>query len=116
MLGAMSVRWTNLTIDSKDAEKLARWWAEALGAELNISEWGAIVTAVDGGPTLYFAEVPEGKSVKNRLHLDLTADDQQAEVERLISLGASHVDVGQGESEWTVLADPEGNEFCVASA
>jgi hypothetical protein len=51
--------------------------------------------------------------VKNRLHLDLRPDDQGAEVERLVSLGAGHADIGQGEHSWVVLADPEGNEFCV---
>ena len=51
--------------------------------------------------------------MKNRLHIDLRPDDQEAEVERLVDMGARHVDVGQGEVEWTVLADPEGNEFCV---
>ena len=57
--------------------------------------------------------MPEGKSVKNRIHLDFTPDDQDAEVSRLLALGARHVDIGQGEQSWVVLADPEGNEFCV---
>jgi hypothetical protein len=57
--------------------------------------------------------VPESKTVKNRLHLDFRPDDQDLEVDRLLELGASKVDVGQGEQSWVVLADPEGNEFCV---
>jgi hypothetical protein len=57
--------------------------------------------------------VPEGKAAKNRLHLDLRPDDQAAEVERLLMLGATRVDIGQGAPTWVVLADPEGNEFCV---
>jgi Glyoxalase-like domain len=57
--------------------------------------------------------VPESKRVKNRLHLDFRPDDQDLEVDRLLALGASRVDIGQGESPWVVLADPEGNEFCV---
>ncbi|RNE66608.1 glyoxalase [Cryobacterium tepidiphilum] len=63
-----------------------------------------------------FLNVPEPKTVKNRLHLDFVPDDQAAEVERLVALGARHVDIGQGEQTWVVLADPEGNEFCVLSA
>ena len=68
------------------------------------------------GPDWLFVVVPEGKVVKNRIHFDFTPDDQQAEVDRLIGLGARHVDIGQGEQSWVVLADPEGNEFCVLAA
>lgn len=65
-------------------------------------------------PWLAFVPVPEPKRAKNRLHLDVSADDQEAEVERLITLGATRTDVGQPEqSPWVVMADPEGNEFCV---
>ena len=64
-------------------------------------------------PDILFLEVPESKTVKNRVHLDLRPDDQQAEVRRLTELGARQVDIGQGEQSWIVLADPEGNEFCV---
>jgi hypothetical protein len=66
-------------------------------------------------PTLTFARVPESKTVKNRLHIDVSPIDgaQEAEVERLLVLGARRVDIGQGEQSWVVLADPEGNEFCV---
>jgi Glyoxalase-like domain len=66
-------------------------------------------------PTLVFVAVPEGKAVKNRLHLDVRPIDgpHEAEVERLIALGARPADVGQGRVPWVVLADPEGNEFCV---
>ena len=66
-------------------------------------------------PTLTFAHVPEGKTVKNRLHIDVNPTDreQDGEVQRLIELGARRVDVGQGDASWVVLADPEGNEFCV---
>ena len=67
-------------------------------------------------PTWLFVAVPEGKVVKNRIHFDFIPDDQQAEVERLIGLGARHVDIGQGEQSWVVLADPEGNEFCILAA
>lgn len=67
-------------------------------------------------PTLAFAHVPEGRTVKNRLHLDLRPDDRgrDAEVERILELGARRVEVGQtGRESWVCLADPEGNEFCV---
>lgn len=66
-------------------------------------------------PTLVFGPVPEAKSVKNRLHIDVSPVDcsRDEEVERLLGLGSSHVDIGQGEQSWVVLADPEGNEFCV---
>lgn len=65
-------------------------------------------------PGLFFGVVPEGKTVKNRLHLDFRPDDQHAEVERLLALGARRADIGQrGDEPWVVLADPEGNEFCV---
>jgi len=60
--------------------------------------------------------VPEPKAVKNRLHLDFRPADQEAEVARLLELGARHADVGQGDETWVVLADPEGNEFCVLSS
>jgi hypothetical protein len=68
-------------------------------------------------PDLLFCKVPEGKSVKNRLHIDLRPEDQAAEVARVEALGARRVSVGQGEDvTWVVLADPEGNEFCVLRA
>ena len=67
-------------------------------------------------PGILFLAAAETKQWQNRLHIDLRPDDQSAEVERLIGLGASRVDVGQGEVPWVVLADPEGNEFCVLAA
>ncbi len=68
------------------------------------------------GRDLLFLAVPDPKTIKNRLHLDLRPDDQKAEVERALALGAKHVDIGQGEQTWVVLADPEGNEFCILRA
>ena len=65
------------------------------------------------GPDWIFLAVPDEKVVKNRIHLDFRPDDQQAEVDRLLGLGARHVDIGQGTPSWVVLADPEGNEFCI---
>jgi hypothetical protein len=72
--------------------------------------------APDRLPGLLFGSVPEPKTVKNRLHLDFRPDDQDREVERMLGLGASRADVGQGEQSWVVLADPEGNEFCILSS
>jgi hypothetical protein len=70
----------------------------------------------DTRPGVDFVRLDEPKTGKSRLHLDFTPDDQDAEVERLLALGARRVDIGQGEQSWVVLADPEGNEFCVLRA
>ncbi|MEH1011844.1 VOC family protein [Micromonospora sp. CPCC 206060] len=111
----MSSVWENLTIDSRDPARLARWWAEALDYQI-VNERPDEVEIRQSGdrlPGLVFVPDREAKQTKNRLHIDLRPIDQEAEVERLVNMGARHVDVGQGEVEWTVLADPEGNEFCV---
>jgi hypothetical protein len=108
-----------LDIDCADPAGLARFWAAALDYKLEPGDdpAEAAITPKDGkGVQLLFLEVPEGKTIKNRLHLDLRPEDQAAEVERLIGLGAMKVDIGQGEQTWVVLADPEGNEFCVLRA
>ncbi len=69
----------------------------------------------DDAPNLFFIRVPEAKAVKNRVHVDLASDDRDAEVTRLVGIGARHVaDHDEGGASWTVLHDPEGNEFCVA--
>ncbi|MEV0802767.1 VOC family protein [Kribbella sp. NPDC050281] len=130
----MVLRWYTVVVDCHDVRKQAAWWAEALAWKtiydtetecVNIPGW------VDEdamrntpweriGPGMVFVPVPEGKTVKNRLHLDLaphTTQDRDAEIARLEALGASRVNVGQpDEPSWTVLADPEGNEFCVLSS
>ncbi len=113
----MALEWEQVNVDAHDAVALGRWWAEALGwVVVNDSpEEFEIRPARDQLPGLLFAPVPEPKTVKNRLHLDLRPDDQAAEVARLLELGATRADVGQGEQSWVVLADPEGNEFCVLS-
>ena len=76
----------------------------------------ALRAPTGAGPDWLFLAVPEGKTVKNRIHFDLTPDDQRAEVVRLVGMGARPVDVGQGAQSWVVLADPEGNEFCILAA
>jgi hypothetical protein len=113
-----------MCIDAADPDKIARFWAEALGWRRTFSEPDEVVLEPPAGspedgvvPDLLFLRVPEGKTAKNRLHLDLRPGDQQAEVERLQALGASQISVGQGsEVPWVVMADPDGNEFDVLPA
>ncbi|MFY1687204.1 VOC family protein [Plantactinospora sp. WMMB782] len=108
--------WENLVVDAADPARLARWWAEALGYQIvnELPDEVEIRRTPETLPGLVFVPVPEGKETKNRLHIDLRPADREAEVERLVNMGARHVDVGQTpDVGWTVLADPEGNEFCV---
>ena len=111
----MLLEWEQVVIDATDPEALGRWWASALlWIVVNDDpEEFEIRPAEDRLPGLLFAQVPERKTIKNRLHLDLRPVDQEAEVARLVNLGATHADVGQRDESWVVLADPEGNEFCV---
>ena len=114
----MALEWEQVNVDANDPEALGRWWLEALGWVVvnDDPEEFEIRAAPEALPGLLFVRVPEPKTVKDRLHLDLRPDDQDAEVARLVALGATHTDVGQGEPPWVVLADPEGNEFCVLSS
>jgi len=111
----MTLEWEQVVVDAADPLALGRWWAEALGWVVvnDAADEYEIRPEKDRLPGLLFVPVPEGKTVKNRLHLDFRPDDRDAEVARLLALGARHADVGQGEQTWVVLADPEGNEFCV---
>jgi predicted enzyme related to lactoylglutathione lyase len=111
----MGLEWEQTVVDSGDPERLGRWWADALGWVVvnDDPEEFEIRPTPDRLPGLLFVRVPELKSAKNRLHLDFRPDDRDAEVARFVTLGAKRVDVGQAESSWVVLADPEGNEFCV---
>ncbi|MGC1214905.1 MAG: VOC family protein [Micromonospora sp.] len=111
----MTSVWENLTVDAQDPSRLAHWWAEALGYQVisDKPDEVEIRRAPDALPGIVFVPVSDPKETKNRLHLDLRPADQEAEVERLVDMGARHVDVGQGDVGWTVLSDPEGNEFCV---
>jgi hypothetical protein len=105
-----------LSIDCADPAALARFWAEVLDFKIDPSDDPneiSVSPKSGTGTPLLFIKVPEGKTIKNRLHLDLRPEDQAAEVDRLIGLGARKVDIGQGSQTWVVLADPEGNEFCV---
>ncbi len=135
-----------IVIDCADPHVLADWWAEALGWDVEPSDeafirrmvaaghaspedttthrgvlvWktGAALNSPDPGrPRVLFQLVPEAKTVKNRVHLDLRvgADRREAEIERLVGMGATELwRASQGPHEWATLADPEGNEFCVA--
>ena len=114
----MPVTLHHVVVDTYDLPGLARFWTQALGWKVLSEREREIVIGPDvSAPVgLCFMPVTDPKTVKNRLHLDLTteAGDRDAEIERLLALGARRVDVGQtGEESWTVLADPEGNEFCV---
>jgi len=109
----MGLRIGWLTLDTHDVPKLAAFWQEALGAKRIYEEDGEIVLEKDAWKLLIY-KVDGEKKVKNRLHLDLIPDDQDAEVARMLALGATRVDIGQtGEESWVVMADPEGNEFCI---
>jgi hypothetical protein len=111
----MTIEWEQVVVDARDPVALGRWWVEALEWVVVNDEPGEfeIRPEADRLPGLIFERTEDRKQHKNRLHLDLRPDDQDAEVERLIALGASRVDIGQGAVPWVVLADPEGNEFCV---
>jgi hypothetical protein len=114
-----------VTIDCRDARSLAEFWRAALDYEVEYSSWEDPEADQNGdgevllsprdhrNARLLLLEVPDEKSIKNRLHLDLRSRDQAAEVARLEALGASRVDIGQGDVSWVVMADPEGNEFCI---
>jgi predicted enzyme related to lactoylglutathione lyase len=119
----MSTRLVHLVIDSSDPSRLGKFWAAALGWEVAAEEPGEVVVWPAGfsypDPTalpLVFVPVPEPRRGKNRVHLDLAStstEHQAAQVQRLRELGATPADIGQGDVAWVVLADPEGNEFCV---
>ncbi|MFF9336177.1 VOC family protein [Streptomyces albogriseolus] len=123
----MTSRFTELTVDCRDPEELAAFWCAVLDFKVidrtenkvEIGSWVPTVEEVRARqmpPTLQFIRVPEGRSVKNRMHLDVSPIDSGTddEVTRLLALGATRADVGQGpDRNWVVMADPEGNEFCV---
>ena len=117
----MACRFTELVVDSRDPEALAAFWSAVLGYRELSREDGAIEIGPEEGfggaaPTLVFVPVADPTPGKVRLHIDLspTDRDQDAELERLLSLGARPADVGQtGDESWHVFADPEGNEFCL---
>ena len=108
----------SVTIDCSNPAALARFWAEVLDYKVTFEEdEEVVIQPKDGsGGALLFATTTDEKVVKNRMHLDLNPTDQKAEVERVKALGAKEVDIGQTNVPWVVLADPEGNEFCILTA
>jgi predicted enzyme related to lactoylglutathione lyase len=114
----VTARLSTVVIDAIDIEKLAGFWASVLGWTAQRDADGDVAVFDPTGQetlSLLVIAVPERKAVKNRLHIDLrpVGTDQEQELERLLRLGARRVDIGQGEPTWVVLADPEGNEFCL---
>ena len=127
----MVSRFSELMIDCHDTRRVAEFWCAVLGYEITdieiIETEGEIIEiapakvtteALLAGPIpppLVFVKVPESKSVKNRIHIDVSPIDasQEDEVRRIEGLGAKRIDIGQGDVHWVVMADPEGNEFCV---
>ena len=108
-----------MVVDCHDSARVAEFWSQALGLPLHGPEGDEQMWWLEPGgdsPDLLFLDVPERKTVKNRLHLDLRPDDQAVEVARLEGLGARRIDIGQGDVTWVVMADPEANEFCVLRA
>jgi hypothetical protein len=114
----MGAALREISFDCNNPRRVADFWSAVLGWEVQ-EEADVLWMSQSGAPhpdlLLVFARVPEEKSTKNRLHLDVrpVGCSQDEEVARLETLGARRVDIGQGEQGWVVLADPEGNEFCV---
>jgi predicted enzyme related to lactoylglutathione lyase len=114
----MPVTVHHIVVDAHDLPELARFWTQALGWRiLSAREREIVIGPDENAPVgMCFMPVSDVKTVKNRVHLDLTteAEDRDGEIARLLALGARRADIGQtGNESWTVLADPEGNEFCV---
>ncbi len=119
----MATRLVHLVIDSANPLRPAQFWADALGWEIAVIDEDEVEVSPPGftypgtsALPLVFVRVPEPKTTKNRVHLDLatTSREQQADqVRRLLELGAVRIDIGQGDVLWEVMADPDGNEFCV---
>lgn len=115
----MAAVFTEVVIDCLDPKTVGEFWTAMLDWPLVADERGFYWTSASGDhtslPMLVFVPVPEPKTVKDRIHLDVNPSgcEQAEELERLLTLGATRVDVGQGDVPWVVLADPEGHEFCL---
>jgi len=114
-VNSVSLEWEHVIVHTAHPVELGRWWADALSWAVVWQSEGeySIRPAPDRLPGLTFVTMLDTKVAKSRLHLDFHPDNQAAEVDRLLGLGAHRVDIGQGEQPWVVLADPEGNEFCI---
>ena len=123
---AENLRIQCITVDCIDPKKVADFWAAALDWKITFEDENEVsIELLDGSPEvgripdILFIKNPDKKILKNRIHLDLRPQDQKAEVARLKALGASEIEIGQSEDSdttWVVMADPEGNEFCVLRA
>ena len=122
----MTSRFTEIIVDCHDPKLLAEFWRGVLAYDITDESEGLVEIAPGNAdvqahgprptaPAIVFVPVPEPKTVKDRLHIDVNplGVTQEEEVERLIGLGATKIDIGQGDVSWVVMADPEGNEFCV---
>jgi predicted enzyme related to lactoylglutathione lyase len=114
----MALKVENITFDCSDPDALAQWWAQAIDSEVNAVAPGEFVIVPRPGATgLAFQRVDDPTPGKNRVHIDFSAADVEGEVKRLVDLGAAETgrhSFGE-EFSWVVLADPEGNAFCVAN-
>jgi hypothetical protein len=114
----MSLTLHTITFDAADPAALATFWSKALDRPVaeGATDFYAQLEPAEGSPSMFFLKVPEDKSAKNRMHVDLVAADREAEIERLVGLGATrHDDHDEWGARWTVMADVEGNEFCIAA-
>lgn len=113
----MTLTMTNVTLDCDDSMAVARFWSAALNRPLDEGSsdgFASIGMGDERRPGWFFIKVPEGRVAKNRVHVDFRSDDREAEVDRLIGLGAErYEDHDEGGHRWTTLVDVEGNEFCV---
>jgi predicted enzyme related to lactoylglutathione lyase len=112
----MSLQLQNVTFDCADPRRVGGFWSEVLGVDLEpgVSEFYAAI-APAGGPRWLFLKVPEPKTAKSRMHVDFVAEDAEAEIGRIVALGATRVaEKDEWGVRWTVLMDPEGHEFCIA--
>ena len=107
------VGFAALVVDCSDPPALADWWRRLLGGAVSVDSDGDASLLTDGGLVVDFLRVPEAKSVKNRLHIDLRTTDVAAATEQAVALGASRADDVYEGGSWEVLRDPEGNEFCL---
>jgi hypothetical protein len=113
----MTIALAHITFDSADPQALAAFWSAALDRPVDEGASDAFASIDDASPerpSWFFIKVPEGKATKNRVHVDLTADDRDIEVDRLIAVGATKLSQhDEWGASWTVMVDPENNEFCV---
>ena len=114
----MALEWEQTTVGARDPGALGAWWRAALDWVVvnDDPEEFEIRPAADRLPGLVVLRAAEHETLQNRLHLDVRPDDRDSGVDRLLALGATRADIGQGEQSWVALRDPEGNEFCILGA